>query len=59
MKIEIAVCLGTDAAYRAAVKEKNLARNHVLYDDMDVVRACERFFLMAVEAARISSARGA
>ena len=56
--VEIAVRLGTDKAYRDDIKARILARNHVLYEDMEVVREFERFFLAAVETARTSLVRG-
>jgi predicted O-linked N-acetylglucosamine transferase (SPINDLY family) len=56
--VKIAVRLGTDKAYRDDIKARILARNHVLYEDMEVVREFERFFLTAVETARTSLVRG-
>ena len=50
--VEISCRLGTDPAYRMSVKEKILAANHVLFEDMEVVREHERFFLWAIEKAR-------
>jgi predicted O-linked N-acetylglucosamine transferase (SPINDLY family) len=50
--ISIAVRLGTDSMYRQAIKDKILANNHVLYEDMNVVREYEKFFVAAVEVAR-------
>lgn len=46
--VDIAVRLGTDAAFRQDVRERILARNHVLYEDPRVVREFERFFAAAV-----------
>jgi predicted O-linked N-acetylglucosamine transferase (SPINDLY family) len=46
--IDRSVRLGTDAAYRAAVKEEILRRNGVLFEDLEVVREFERFFRDAV-----------
>jgi predicted O-linked N-acetylglucosamine transferase (SPINDLY family) len=48
--VELAVRLGTDSAYRKAVKAKILARREVLYENMDVVREYERVFLQMVAA---------
>jgi predicted O-linked N-acetylglucosamine transferase (SPINDLY family) len=49
--VDIAVRLGTDKAYRDGIKARILARNHLLYEDMAVVREFERFFQEAVTAA--------
>jgi hypothetical protein len=48
--VDIAVRLGTDKAWRDDIKARILARNHVLYEDMEVVREFERFFQEAVAA---------
>lgn len=48
--IELSVKLGMDKAWREAIKEKILARCHVLYEDIGVVREFERFFAFACEA---------
>jgi len=45
--VDIVLRLGTDRHFRASVKEKILARNAVLYEDMNVVREFERFFIEA------------
>lgn len=45
--IQIAVRLGTDATYRQHVREQILARNPVLYENMQVVREIEQFFVKA------------
>jgi pyruvyl transferase EpsO len=50
--VEIAVRLGTDRVYREAVKAKILAHHQVLYENADVIREFERFFVGAVEDAR-------
>ena len=50
--INIAVRLGTDSAYRQEIKDKILANNHVLYENMNVVREFEKFFVAAVEGTR-------
>ncbi len=42
--VDIAVRLGTDPAARQALRERILNRNHVLYEDLRVVREFERFF---------------
>ena len=44
-----AVRLGTDPAYRAQVKQEILARCGVLYDNLEVVRELEDFFVWAVK----------
>jgi predicted O-linked N-acetylglucosamine transferase (SPINDLY family) len=49
--IEIAVRLGTDSTYRDTIKAQIRANNHVLYENMEVVREFERFFVKAVDAA--------
>jgi len=55
--IDLCVKLATDAGFRSAIKEKILARNHVLYEDMTVVREFERFFVQACESASVSGER--
>jgi protein O-GlcNAc transferase len=45
--VSIALRLGTDRKFREEMKEKILARSAVLYEDMDVVREFERFFVEA------------
>lgn len=50
--VDLALRLGTDPAFRERVKAKILANNHVLYENLDVVREFERFFLRAVKQAR-------
>jgi protein O-GlcNAc transferase len=42
--VDIAVRLGTDPAARAELRARILGRNHVLYEDLRVVREFERFF---------------
>jgi predicted O-linked N-acetylglucosamine transferase (SPINDLY family) len=51
--IDLSVKLATDEGFRSAIKEKILARNHVLYEDITVVREFERFFLQACESATV------
>ncbi len=46
--VDIAVRLGTEPDFRSAVREQILARNHVLYENMDVIREFERFFEQAI-----------
>lgn len=53
--VEIAVRLGTDRLYALAMRERILARNHVLYEDRRVVEEFERFFLEAVRASNGAS----
>jgi predicted O-linked N-acetylglucosamine transferase (SPINDLY family) len=48
--VDIAVRLGTDKDYRAAISATILARNHALYEDIRVVRELEQFFLQALAA---------
>jgi predicted O-linked N-acetylglucosamine transferase (SPINDLY family) len=50
--VKLAVRLGTDPAYREKIKARILAANHVLYENMEVVRDVERFFVEAVETAQ-------
>ena len=47
--VELAVRLGTDSAYRARVKEQLLSANGALFENGDVVRDLEKFFVKAVE----------
>lgn len=49
--VEIAIRLGTDKAYRDEISAKILANNGVLYEDINVVREFERFFIEAVAQA--------
>jgi protein O-GlcNAc transferase len=46
--VELAVKLGTDAAFNASVRARILERNHVLYEDSRVPREFERFFSAAL-----------
>lgn len=50
--VQKAVRLGTDPAYRAAVRAKIFSAKDVLYDNPAGVRALEQFFSAAVERAR-------
>jgi predicted O-linked N-acetylglucosamine transferase (SPINDLY family) len=50
--VRLAVRLGTDPIYRAAVKAKLLNANSVLYENADAVRDLERFFMDAVRTVR-------
>ena len=50
--VSIALRLGTDAAWRAAVSRRILAANGVLFDNADTVRAIEDFLVAAVDRAR-------
>jgi protein O-GlcNAc transferase len=50
--VNIAVRLGTDAAYRSQVRARILQRNQVLYEDARVVREFERFYLSALAGCR-------
>lgn len=42
--VQIAVRLGTDSTYRENVKQKILATNDVIWEDMEVIREFERCF---------------
>ena len=57
--VEIAVRLGTDHAFRETIKQKILARNHVLYENRKVVTEHERFFLAALKTAQVQTKKGA
>jgi len=48
--IAIAVRLATDPAFRQSMKDQILACNHLLYEDANVVREFERFFLAVAHA---------
>jgi predicted O-linked N-acetylglucosamine transferase (SPINDLY family) len=43
--IDIAVALGTDRNYAHSLRERILARKHVLFEDPRVIAEFERFFL--------------
>jgi len=49
--VEIAVRLGCDRDYARTIRARILARNGVLYENRDVVREFERFFLQAARQA--------
>jgi len=53
--VNIAVRLGRDADYRAAIGEKILANSDRLFEDTESVRELERFFQQAVESRRKGS----
>jgi predicted O-linked N-acetylglucosamine transferase (SPINDLY family) len=46
--VELAVRLGTDAAFNASMRARILERNHVLYENRTVVAEFERFFMTAL-----------
>jgi protein O-GlcNAc transferase len=46
--VDIAVRLGTDAAYRQAIRAKILAANAVLFENSAGIRELEQFFLRAI-----------
>jgi protein O-GlcNAc transferase len=46
--VDIAVRIGTDRRYADALRERIVARNHVLFEDPRVVSEFERFFIEAV-----------
>lgn len=48
--VEIAVRVANDAAWRSALQARMAASNHVLFEDIRVVREFERFFSSAVAA---------
>jgi protein O-GlcNAc transferase len=50
--IAAAVRLGTDAAYREALRARILETNHTLYEDAASLRELEQFLVNAVEATR-------
>jgi predicted O-linked N-acetylglucosamine transferase (SPINDLY family) len=47
--VEIAVRLGTDRDFATSIRERILARNHVLFEDPRVIGEFERFFMEALE----------
>jgi protein O-GlcNAc transferase len=49
--VELAVRLGTNPDYRATIKSRILAANHVLYEDAATIRELESFFIRAIETA--------
>ena len=49
--VDIAIKLGTDPSYRETIRQKILAQHQVLYEDIQVVRELEQFFLAAVKSA--------
>lgn len=55
--VELAVRLGNDAAFRAGTSRRIAENNHALFEDTQVVREFERFFTIAVAAARAAPAR--
>jgi predicted O-linked N-acetylglucosamine transferase (SPINDLY family) len=54
--VDIAVRLGTDMAFRDGVRARILERNHVLFEDLRVVREFERFFETALTEAGVTIA---
>ncbi len=48
--VDLAVRLGTDDAFRRAVREKILAQSHRLYDDQGIVTAVAAFFRQVLQA---------
>lgn len=46
--VRIAVRLGNDPPYRAAIRAAILSRNSILYSNLDFVRELEEFFVQAV-----------
>lgn len=48
----LAVRLGTDPVYRKEISDKILARNGVLFENMESIREYERFFLAAMDGVR-------
>ena len=57
--VDLAVRLGTDQAFRETIKGKILARNHVLYENHNVVTEYERFFLAALKASQVRTKKKA
>jgi protein O-GlcNAc transferase len=49
--VDIAVRLGTDSQFAAQMRERILAQNHVLFENLAVVREFERFFTEATALA--------
>jgi predicted O-linked N-acetylglucosamine transferase (SPINDLY family) len=56
--VDLAVRLGTDKAYRARLSATLLANNHVLYEDIGMIRELEQFFLQALDTARARETSG-
>ena len=54
-----AVRLGTDTAFRESIRQKILARNHVLYENHAVIGEYEQFFLTALEESRVRTTKKA
>jgi predicted O-linked N-acetylglucosamine transferase (SPINDLY family) len=50
--VDIAVRLGAEKDYRAAISTTLLAKHHVLYEDLTVIRELEQFFLQALSTAQ-------
>ena len=50
--VEIAVRLGCDVAYREEIRNKILAANHLIYEDVESVHELEDFFQLAVDKVR-------
>jgi predicted O-linked N-acetylglucosamine transferase (SPINDLY family) len=50
--VEIAVRIGTDPGYAQALRQRILARQHVLFEDARVVSEFERFFVQALADAQ-------
>ena len=57
--VELAVRLGTEPTFRDAIKQKILARNHVLYENRKVVTEYERVFLAALKASQAQTKKRA
>jgi predicted O-linked N-acetylglucosamine transferase (SPINDLY family) len=50
--VRIALRLGTDAAWRAEMRDRIRAQKHSLYEDAQAVRQLEEFLIKAVDRAR-------
>jgi protein O-GlcNAc transferase len=53
--VDIAVSLGCDKGYAREIRDRIMARNHVLYEDPRVVHEFERFFFHAVQVLEASA----
>jgi predicted O-linked N-acetylglucosamine transferase (SPINDLY family) len=50
--VRIALRLGTDAAWRAELRDRIRTQKHLLYEDAQAVRQLEEFLVNAVDRAR-------
>lgn len=48
--VDIAVRLGTDSRYNKKIRDRIHKHSHVLFEDRDMIRALEQFFVQAIKA---------